>query len=264
MQTDAPSAIVSSVSEKPVVEEIQNNASSEEPGNYKTLREKMQERIKMLQNERISLKPHKQQQAVRTKEVKKEKQQHKDRSTQRKEVSHEERSRAVMSALLQSSTSVPVTSSSNDVVETSAEGTVIEYGTIQNLDCNASSKGDNLAGKSGAKMLRLKRMLEEAETKRKRLNELKSEAYNNVIKQGSGVNDAKTETDNGYSFGNNVALNKLRAEQWSDAMKDASGGTGSIDTEKIKKVMKVEHTYICCMVLTISLTLSFSFSLSGH
>ena len=261
LQINAPSvAIVSNVNENEVPVKVNNDTNSEQTENYKTLREKMQERIKLLQNERISLKPHKQQQTVRAKENKKDKQQHKDRSTQRVEVSHEERSRAVMSALIQSTTpsNSNVASTANGVVETSSEGTVIEYGTIQNMDINAPVKSDNLAGKSGAKMLRLKRMLEEAENKRKRLNELKSEAYNNVIKQGNGNghnshnNDKteKSETDSGYSFGNNIALNKLRAEQWSDAMKDASGDTGQVDTEKIKKVCLCS-VFIYCIVCSL-------------
>ena len=242
--------IVSTI--EPAVEKVVETTSdnNEQSENYKSLREKMQERIKMLQSERISLKPHKQEAKLRVKDAKKDKNQHKDRSTQREVAAQtsEERSRAVMSVLIQSST--PAVSDANSVTETSTEGSVIEYGTIQNMVANAPpTKTDNLAGKSGAKMLRLKRMLEEAETKRKRLNELKSEAYNNVIKNSDRNANAKLDADNGVSFGGNIALNKLRAEQWSGAMKDASGDTGgAMDTEKIKKVcLKLANIHLCIL-----------------
>ncbi len=76
-----------------------------------------------------------------------------------------------------------------------------------------SSKPHNPeAGKPGSKMKRLKRMLEEADAKRERLASLQ--------KQGE--------------VGKQQSIN----EQWSDALKDASGVKSVNDTKKLRKAIK--------------------------
>eukprot|EP01041_Mallomonas_annulata_P001046 gene1046-2048_t len=67
-------------------------------------------------------------------------------------------------------------------------------------------------GKPGTKMRRLKRMLEEAEKKKQRLDDL--EARGSEGKQ------------------------RVKAEAWGDALKDAAGDQGTLDASKLKKDRK--------------------------
>lgn len=85
---------------------------------------------------------------------------------------------------------------------------------FSSLTANASRDPSQAVdfGKPGSKTKRLKKLLDEAEAKRRRLEVL---------------NASGTE-------GKALALN----EQWSDAMKDVSGENTSVDTKKIKKALK--------------------------
>lgn len=67
-------------------------------------------------------------------------------------------------------------------------------------------------GKPGSKMRRLKKMLDDAESKRKRLEELKQ--------QGS------------------EGKKRAREEQWTDALLDASGEKSVSDPKRLKKAIK--------------------------
>lgn len=196
---------------------------------YRSLREKMQARIKALQNDRVSQKEHKKPKAAKVVMTKAER-----KAANKLKASAagsgtgaakpvQDKSREVMSALLKSSSgAAPAPKKTAEY----AEEMNVEYGTITGVNTSSSGDSSMANAKSGGKINRLKRMLEEADKKHKRLAELKSTAINQVIKDGDGVT------------GNNVALNKLRAEQWSDALKDAAGTSAMTDTDKLKKAIK--------------------------
>lgn len=237
---------VESSSQANVEQEAEASSSPEEDVNYKSLREKLQERIKSLQNDRVSQKEHKkpkQAKAVLTKAERKAANKLKASNGQTKPAAAvQDKSREVMSALLKSSSASTATATAAMAVPKKAvvqekdkerdysEQMDVEYGMIKGVNTSSSGDSSMANAKSGGKINRLKRMLEEADKKHKRLAELKSTAINQVIKDGSG--------DGSVASGSNVALNKLRAEQWSDALKDAAGTSAMTDTDKLKKAIK--------------------------
>jgi hypothetical protein len=85
----------------------------------------------------------------------------------------------------------------------------IDFGNIAKLQ--GSSK-DKSIGKPGSKMKRLKRMLEEATTKRQRIETLKS--------------------------GNELDVKRAKEEQWTDVLKIAAGESVVLDAKNIKKAIK--------------------------
>jgi hypothetical protein len=89
------------------------------------------------------------------------------------------------------------------------------FAHIADIEFNGILSGkqsDPGKGKPGSKMRLLKKMLDDAEIKRKRLNDLKT--------QGS------------------VGQNRAREEQWTDALADAAGDRTVGDTRKLKKAIK--------------------------
>jgi hypothetical protein len=214
--------------------------------NFTSLREKLQERIKLLHDERLSQKPHK----IEKQQLEKMQKRQKDSKDGKREKSSNNRSvskiapkdqtREVMSALLQMDDGTDKSNHTLSANAVSASLHSIEFGSIHGLNTDNQAVGDEHAGQSGNKMQRLKRMLDDAERKRKRMNELKTEAINSVVRNansGAADNDA-------FSFGENVAVNKLRAEQWAEAIKNAgvssssAGDSTTVDANRIKKVNK--------------------------
>ena len=76
---------------------------------------------------------------------------------------------------------------------------------------NKKNRNDDI-GKPGSKVRRLKRMLQVAENKKQRLEELKLQGHDGV--------------------------KRAHAEQWNDILKEASGERVLLDTSKIKKALK--------------------------
>lgn len=220
------------------IEQEPASSGADEDANFTSLREKLQERIKMLHNDRVSQKEHKKEKpakVVMTKAERKAANKLKASSTSGQTGKPvQDKSREVMSALLKSSsgsataqTQAASSSGATKKADPYVEEINVEYGTITGVNTGSSGDSSMANAKSGGKINRLKRMLDEADKKHKRLAELKSTAINQVIKDGDGG-----------ASGNNVALNKLRAEQWSDALKDASGTSSMTDTDKLKKAIK--------------------------
>lgn len=86
--------------------------------------------------------------------------------------------------------------------------TDIDFGNIAKVQ----GTKDKSVGKPGSKMKRLKRMLEEATTKRQRIETLKS--------------------------GNEQDVKRAKEEQWTDVLKIAAGESVVTDTKNIKKAIK--------------------------
>ena len=85
----------------------------------------------------------------------------------------------------------------------------IDFGNIAKLQ---GSTKDKSIGKPGSKMKRLKRMLEEATTKRQRIETLKS--------------------------GSELDVKRAKEEQWTDVLKIAAGESVVLDAKNIKKAIK--------------------------
>lgn len=86
----------------------------------------------------------------------------------------------------------------------------VEFGGISGVGVKKQKRED--IGKPGSKVRRLKRMLQEAEKKKQRIEELKQQG-------GDGVKRA-------------------HAEQWSDIVKEVSGEKVFHDTSKLRKALK--------------------------
>lgn len=87
--------------------------------------------------------------------------------------------------------------------------TDIDFGNISKVQGNSKDKS---IGKPGSKMKRLKRMLEEATTKRQRIETLKS--------------------------GDDLDIKRAKEEQWTDVLKIAAGESVVLDAKNIKKAIK--------------------------
>ena len=87
----------------------------------------------------------------------------------------------------------------------------VEFSAFTAVGARSSNQPADF-GKPGSKMRRLKRMLDEADAKRRRLE---------VLNQNGDV-------------GKQLAL----GEQWSDALKDVSGAKSITDTTKLRKAIK--------------------------
>ena len=121
--------------------------------------------------------------------------------------SHE--SRGLMEDLMMTRSDGSTAIDSKAAIDTAhAVHTDIDFGNI------AKTQGikDKSVGKPGSKMKRLKRMLEEATTKRQRIEALKS--------------------------GNEQDAKRAKEEQWTDVLKIAAGESVVMDTKNIKKAIK--------------------------
>lgn len=96
--------------------------------------------------------------------------------------------------------------------ESKREDADLDVNNILESASDPSSKKDSMAGKPGTKMLRLKRMLNEATKKRQRLETLAQEG-----EQGK---------------------KRAREEAWTDALKSASGEKIALDPGRLKKAIK--------------------------
>lgn len=107
--------------------------------------------------------------------------------------------------------SAHIPSASMDLAPSDGRKVDVDFSAI----LGAGPSGSSSVGKPGTKMQRLRRMLESAEGRRKRLEDLKQ----------SGDEGKK----------------RAREEQWSDVI-GAAGGKSSVDATKIKKAIKrIEH-----------------------
>jgi|APGre2960657444_1045066.scaffolds.fasta_scaffold80294_2 Surfeit locus protein 6 len=91
----------------------------------------------------------------------------------------------------------------------------VEFGDIRGVGLKRQKSED--VGKPGSKVRRLKRMLQEAEKKKQRIEELKQQGTDGV--------------------------KRAHAEQWNDVVKEVSGEKSFRDTSKLKKALKrIEKT----------------------
>ncbi len=111
----------------------------------------------------------------------------------------------------------------------------VDYGGID-LKGQPSKSGDSDVGKPGSKARRLKRMLQEAEKKKQRLEELKQQGkYLSFYHLYCSV--VTSFFIHHYNPGDS-GIKRAHAEHWNDIMKGVSGEKVLEDTKKIRKALK--------------------------